>query len=201
VSVSSRTPISIPVADFDLMGGLEKLQEAANVTIIPSATVSFDFVFARNVASSGGAAPAAPKAEPVKPATVALEAEGNFDLEACKGRFEILSRTGNIYFASGSARLEETSAPLLNALGDIVARCPGMVIEVGGHTDSVGSAASNERLSDRRAASVVQYLTGRGIGGDAIVSKGYGETQPIASNATREGRLNNRRIGFKVLSN
>ena len=201
VSVSSRTPISIPVADFDLMGGLEKLQEAANVTIIPSATVSFDFVFARNVASSGGAAPAAPKAEPVKPATVALEAEGNFDLEACKGRFEILSRTGNIYFASGSARLEDASAPLLNALGDIVARCPGMVIEVGGHTDSVGSAASNERLSDRRAASVVQYLTGRGIGGDAIVSKGYGETQPIASNATREGRLNNRRIGFKVLSN
>lgn len=202
VSIASRTPISIAVDDFDLMGGLEKLQEAANVTIIPSATISFDFVFARNTPVGNGAAPApAPAATSPKPATVALETSGNFDLEACKGRFEILSRTGNIYFASGSARLEDKSAPLLNALGDIMSRCPGMVIEIGGHTDSVGSAVSNERLSERRAASVVTYLQGRGIAQDAMVARGYGETQPIASNATRKGRWDNRRIGFKVLSN
>jgi OOP family OmpA-OmpF porin len=190
VSIASDAPISIAVADFDLATGLDKLQEAANVEIIPSATVSFDWIFARN---TGTAAPA--------PASVALESTGNFDSEACKGRFEILSRTGNIYFASGSARLEDKSAPLLDSLADIVARCPGMVVEVGGHTDSVGSDALNMTLSEARAASVISYLVGTGLTRDALVSKGYGETTPIADNTTQEGRWKNRRIGFTVLEN
>ncbi len=197
VSIVPATPISIPVADFNLMGGLEKLQEAANVDIIPSATVSFDWVFARNTSTVA----VAPAAAPAKPENAALEAEGNFDREACKGRFEILSRTGNIYFASGSSRLEDKSAPLLDSLASIVLRCPNMVIEVGGHTDSVGSEASNQRLSESRAASVVTYLQGKGLKSDTMIAKGYGETQPIADNSTREGRWDNRRIEFKVLEN
>lgn len=197
VSITPSTPISIPVADFNLMGGLEKLQEAANVDIIPSATVSFDWIFARNTSSVA----VTPAAAPAKPENAALEAEGDFDREACKGRFEILSRTGNIYFASGSSRLEDKSAPLLDSLANIVLRCPNMVIEVGGHTDSVGSEASNQRLSESRAASVVTYLQGKGLKSDTMVAKGYGETQPIADNSTKEGRLDNRRIAFKVLEN
>ena len=197
VSVASATPISIPVADFNLTEGLGKLQDAANVTIIPSATVSFDWVFARNSSTVA----VAPEAAPAKPANAALEAEGDFDREACKGRFEILSRTGNIYFSSGSARLENASAPLLDSLANIVLRCPGMVIEVGGHTDSVGSGAANQRLSESRAASVVRYLQRQGLGNDTMVAKGYGEDQPIADNATRQGRWDNRRIEFKVLEN
>lgn len=197
VSVASATPISIPVADFNLTEGLGKLQDAANVTIIPSATVSFDWVFARNTSTVA----VAPAAAPVKPANAALEAEGDFDREACKGRFEILSRTGNIYFASGSARLDAKSAPLLDSLANIVLRCPGMVIEVGGHTDSVGSEATNTRLSDARARSVVAYLQGKGLGNDTTIPKGYGEAQPIADNSTPAGRSDNRRIEFKVLEN
>lgn len=200
VSVASGTPISVSVADFSLQEGLGKLQDAANVEILPSATVSFDFVFARNDATAQPAAPDATKAaEPAK--SVALEAEGDFDLAACKGRFEILSRTGSIYFASGSSRLEEKSGPLLNALSDIIARCPGLVIEVGGHTDSVGSDALNLRLSRSRAKSVTDYLLTKGLNPDTILSKGYGETTPIATNDTKEGRWKNRRIGFKVLDN
>jgi outer membrane protein OmpA-like peptidoglycan-associated protein len=199
VSVASKTPISVSVADFDLMEGLGKLQEAANVDIIPSATVSFDFVFARN-ATTAQAAPA-PSVAAATPASVALEAEGNFDREACKGRFEILSRTGNIYFASGSARLDAKSEPLLNSLADIINRCPDMVIEVGGHTDSDGSNATNLRLSEARATSVSRYLLGRDLSADTLVSKGYGEVAPLASNDTAEGRQKNRRIEFKVLSN
>lgn len=198
VSVASTTPISVSVADFGLMEGLGKLQEAANVTIIPSATVSFDFVFARN--STTAAAAPAPSAT-VKPESVALEAEGDFDSEACKGRFEILSRTGSIYFPSASARHDPKSEPLLNSLAGIIARCPDMVIEVGGHTDSLGSDATNQRLSDRRAATVKSYLMSRGIPADVLVSKGYGESSPIATNDTREGRFKNRRIEFRVLSN
>lgn len=198
VSVASTTPISVSVADFELMGGLEKLQEAANVTIIPSATISFDFVFARN-STTAQAAPV--QTAVANPASVALEAEGDFDREACKGRFEILSRTGNIYFTSGSSRLEAKSEPLLDSLATIISRCPNMVIEVGGHTDSVGSVATNERLSVARAQSVTRYLLGRDLSNDVLVSKGYGESTPIATNDTKEGRWKNRRIEFKVLSN
>jgi len=198
VSVTARTPISISVSDFDLMGGLEKLEEAASVDIIPSATVSFDFVFARNSTTAQVAPVQAPR---VAPASAALEAEGDFDSEACKGRFEILSRTGNIYFQSGFSRLEDRSEPLLNSLADIVARCPDMVIEIGGYTDSIGSAASNQRLSEARAGSVTRFLLARNIPADRLISKGYGEENPVASNDTAEGQAKNRRIEFKVLSN
>ncbi|MGB3246930.1 MAG: OmpA family protein [Sulfitobacter sp.] len=197
VSVASATPISIPVADFNLSEGLGKLQDAANVEILPSATVSFDWVFAR---ATSVVAPTAAAAS-TQPVNAALETEGNFDSEACKGRFEILSRTGNIYFASGSSRLEDKSGPLLDSLAGIVLRCPGMVIEVGGHTDNVGSDALNQRLSEARAASVVRYLLGKGLGNDTMIAKGYGETQPIADNNTKKGRWDNRRIDFKVLEN
>lgn len=198
VSVASTTPVSVSVADFNLMEGLGKLQDAANVTIIPSATVSFDFLFARN--STSAAATPQPSAT-VQPASVALEAEGDFDREACKGRFEILSRTGNIYFNSGSSRLDTKSEPLLNSLANIVSRCPNMVVEVGGHTDSVGSDATNLRLSEARAASVTRYLLQQDLDANTLVSKGYGESIPIASNDSAEGRQKNRRIEFKVISN
>lgn len=198
VSVASTTPISVSVDDFNLLEGLGKLQDAANVTIIPSATISFDFVFARN--STTAAVVPAPSAAQ-NPQSVALEVEGDFDREACKGRFEILSRTGNIYFPSGSARHDAKSEPLLNSLAGIIARCPNMVIEVGGHTDSLGSNATNQRLSDRRAEAVKNYLISRDVGPDLLVSKGYGETNPLETNDTQKGRWANRRIEFKVLSN
>ncbi|KIN60127.1 OmpA/MotB domain protein [Sulfitobacter noctilucae] len=198
VSVASTTPISVSVADFNLMEGLGKLQEAANVDIIPSATVSFDFLFARN-STTAEAAPA--QSAVTEPSSVALEVEGDFDREACKGRFEILSRTGNIYFASGSSRHDSKSEPLLNSLAGIIQRCPDMVIEVGGHTDSIGSTSSNQRLSDARADAVRRYLISRDLDPSVLVSKGYGETTPLASNDTSEGRWKNRRIEFKVLSN
>ncbi|MGC1505116.1 MAG: OmpA family protein [Sulfitobacter sp.] len=196
VSVASTTPISVSVGDFNLTEGLGKLQDAASVTIIPSATISFDFVFGRN-STTAAVAPAATE----KPKSVALEVEGDFDREACKGRFEILSRTGNIYFPSGSARHDAKSEPLLNSLADIIARCPNMVVEVGGHTDSVGSDATNQSLSDKRASSVKRYLETRGLDPNVLVSKGYGESTPIATNDTTKGRWANRRIEFKVLSN
>ena len=114
---------------------------------------------------------------------------------------EILSRTGNIYFNSGSARLDRASLPLLSNLHDIISRCPDLRIEVGGHTDSVGTSRNNLRLSDDRANAVVDYLVSKGLNRDTIIGKGYGEDSPIADNATRAGRDKNRRIEFKVLEN
>jgi len=201
IAVSSTAPISVAASDFGLDGGIRKLEEAASVAIIPSATVSFDFVFSRNPDTEDGQRLASTEtASPQQGAAgTALEPEGDFDQEACKGRFEILSRTDNIYFASGSARLGARSAPLLNSLADIISRCPGLVIEVGGHTDSDGSESANLRLSERRAASVKQYLVTKDIPEDRIRSVGYGESRPITPNTTADGKRRNRRIEFVVV--
>ena len=195
VSVATSVPISVATADFNLTGGVQKLEEAANVEILPSATVSFDFMFARNASGSS-----LKVIEIEAPATAALEAEGDFDLEACKGRFEILSRTGNIYFATGSAALDPKSTPLLNALADIVKRCPSLIIEVGGHTDSDGSKAANQRLSKARAASVSDFLVASGIDRQRVQSVGYGEDFPVFPNTTPSNKGRNRRIEFGVVN-
>lgn len=198
VAISTSTPISIAAADFNLMGGITKLQEAAGVRIIPSASVTFDFLFARN--AEGAATAAADTGQTTAPASAALEVAGNFDAEACKGRFEILSRSDGIYFPSGSAQLDSKSAPLLNNLADIINRCPGMKIEVGGHTDSDGSSAANQRLSEARAGSVTRYLSNKGISASRIPVVGYGEDRPAFTNSSAENKARNRRIEFTVLN-
>lgn len=194
VAVSTVSPINIAVADFNLLGGLEKLQEAAGVDIVPSTTVSFDFLFRANAAG----VPATPEPTPTAPASVALEAEGDFSREACEGRFEILSRTGNIYFRPASSRLDAASEPLLNTVADIVSRCPDLTIQISGHTDSIGPSNENQRLSERRAASVAAYLTAKGIPETRMIAVGLGEDHPVADNATRANRSKNRRIEFAV---
>ncbi len=198
VTVSATTPIALSLADFNLEGGREKLQEAANVEILPLGIVSFDFVFDR---SSPGTPPdMALVTQTVSPGSAALETKGNLDREACVGRFEILSRTGNIYFAPGSARLADKSKPLLDNLYDIVNRCPDLQIEIGGHTDSDGSTRANNRLSKRRAGAVGQYLQAKGIAASRMQIVGYGEERPLHPNTSRANKAKNRRIEFSVLN-
>ena len=73
-------------------------------------------------------------------------------------------------------------------------------VEIGGHTDANGAAETNQTLSQRRAESVRKYLIGRGIQGERLTAKGYGESVPVADNATVEGRLANRRVELKILN-
>jgi len=196
ISVSSSAPISISAADFSLGGGIKKLEEAANVSIIPSATVTFNLLFSRLTPDTVRVVASATDST-----TTALETQGNFSLEACKGRFEILSRTDNIYFAYGSARLDPKSRLILDSIVDIIRRCPGLVLEVSGHTDSDGSKSTNQNLSEKRAASVKSYLTSSGIKKDRIITVGYGESKPFVPNDTAENKLRNRRIEFSVVDN
>lgn len=198
VTVSTTTPIAVKLADFNLEDGRGKLQEAANVDIVPVGIISFDFVFDR---SSPGTPPdLAQLATAITPGSAALEAKGNLDREACVGRFEILSRTGNIYFGAGSARLADKSIPLLDNLFDIVNRCPDLAIEIGGHTDSDGSTAANQRLSERRAGSVAAYLARKGIAQSRMQVVGYGEERPLVANTSAQNKARNRRIEFSVLN-
>ena len=215
VVVSSTVPVVIATDDFGLSEGIQKLQEAANVVIIPSGTISFDLTLKRNGGAVTPAAPAAtapapaetataaPAVEPAPaesaPATAALEPTGDLDLEACKGRFEILSRSGNINFHSGSARLQASSAPLLDSVADIISRCPGLKIEVSGHTDTDGSPDANQYLSQQRAKAVVRYLVNKGLGEDRFTATGFGEDKPIFDNDTPEHKSRNRRIEFALV--
>jgi OOP family OmpA-OmpF porin len=109
-----------------------------------------------------------------------------------------VSQTGAIYFKTGSAELDKESEPLLNSVADIAKLCPMVKIDVAGHTDNVGGERRNQRLSEMRARSVVDYLTEKGIGAKRIQSAGYGGGCPVASNDTEDGKAKNRRIEFKV---
>ena len=126
------------------------------------------------------------------------EIEKNIQLsEATEGARIVLR---NIYFDTGSANLRDESQQELDRLYDIMEKS-GLVIEIGGHTDNVGREETNESLSQARAESVMNYVINRGIDAERIQAKGYGESEPIATNDTEEGRQENRRVEIKVLSN
>jgi outer membrane protein OmpA-like peptidoglycan-associated protein len=106
----------------------------------------------------------------------------------------------NIFFESGSSTLLPASQVELNKLYDFIVLNPDVKIEIGGHTDDVGGDAENLRLSESRAQSVVGYLVSKGANTSRLVAKGYGETKPVASNSTPEGRTQNRRTEFSIVS-
>ncbi|MBU6157609.1 MAG: OmpA family protein [Bacteroidetes bacterium] len=105
----------------------------------------------------------------------------------------------NIFFHTGSAELESSSKIELEKLIQLLQENPAMYIEIIGHTDNVGKAADNLRLSDQRAKAVVDYLLSKGIEAARLKSKGMGDTQPKADNLSSEGRAQNRRTELKVL--
>ena len=199
VVVASVGIIPVNAEEFDLTGGITKLQEAANAKIVPTGSVTFDFVFERNGSTTSVAA-ALTEPAPVEPRSTALETTGNFDAEACLGRFEILSRAGNINFRSGSARLDVAGSAILDNLFDIVSRCPDMALEIAGHTDASGSDAANQTLSEKRAAAVAGYLAAKGIPPARLTARGYGEAQPLVANDSAANMARNRRIEFKVVN-
>ena len=98
-------------------------------------------------------------------------------------------------FATGSARLSPDMAKVLGA----VVPCIKGAFEVGGHTDNIGGDAPNQVLSERRAQVVAGFLASKGVDAKLLSTKGYGETAPMADNATEAGRAANRRIEFKKM--
>lgn len=111
----------------------------------------------------------------------------------------LLRMPSGITFAYDRADVQPQFQPTLNEVASVLAQYPKTYIDVYGHTDSDGADAYNQTLSERRAASVASYLTARGVQSARIATRGYGETQPIASNATAEGKAANRRVEIKVV--
>lgn len=105
----------------------------------------------------------------------------------------------NVNYETGKALLDEDSYPVLDELVAYLNRRDDQRIEIGGHTDNVGTAANNLKLSMERAVTVMQYLISKGISPTRLEAKGYGMTVPIESNKTDEGRAQNRRTEVKIL--
>ena len=77
---------------------------------------------------------------------------------------------------------------------------PGLKVQIEGHTDSIGSKEYNQKLSDRRAQAVKEYMVNKGVSASRMTTKGMGESDPIADNHTEEGRAYNRRVEYEIIS-
>ncbi len=116
-----------------------------------------------------------------------------------QARLSTIAARDPIQFETGSNELTADSAGTIAAVAQLLLDNPTVRIEIGGHTDSDGEEAANEALSQLRAEAVLAALTAAGIEPQRMTAIGYGETLPIGSNETREGKARNRRIEFLVL--
>lgn len=107
----------------------------------------------------------------------------------------------NVFFETAKFDLKDKSRVELDKLTTFLEKNPNMKIELSGHTDNVGDKKMNQVLSENRAKAVLDYLVKKGIKVERLTIKGYGDTLPIATNETEEGRAENRRTEFKVVAN
>ena len=139
------------------------------------------------------AAPVAPPA----PAEPALKTQQGQQLEKAQSGDTVVLLEG-VNFEFDSARLRPDALPILDEAVTVLNRRKDISVDVVGHTDSTGTKKYNQALSERRAKSVYDYFVSKGIAADRLTAKGYGETKPAYSNATREGRAKNRRVELVV---
>lgn len=120
------------------------------------------------------------------------------DADACERDLAAVLENNRIEFGSSSATITPAAGPLLDRIAETARTCPG-VLQVEGHTDSSGDADANQLLSGERARAVRDALVTRGVPVERLLAVGFGETNPVASNDTDEGRALNRRIEFRVI--
>lgn len=144
-------------------------------------------------------APSAPAVAPVAitPPRCTQAPEGlPLDAQGCVDWARL--RLGGVAFRENSARLRSAALPVLDAAAQSLQRNPGLKLEIAGYTDSRNRLGRNQQLSQERAEAVMDYLVGKGIAAGRLSARGYGDLNPVDSNATESGRANNRRVEFKV---
>lgn len=116
-----------------------------------------------------------------------------------KKDIEVIEFTAkSILFNTGRSSFKAGVAKQLDAIAEIMKNNPKAMFAIGGHTDSTGSKAINQKLSEKRAKAVMDYLVKGGVDASRLTSKGYGEDNPVDDNKTRKGRANNRRVEIKL---
>lgn len=119
--------------------------------------------------------------------------------DECAAEVAAVLESRKIAFAPGSTEIDSAADGVMTALADALKKCPGIAMEISGHTDSQGSEGGNLATSQARAEAVVLALQGRQVDISGLMAKGYGETRPIADNETDIGREANRRIEFTLI--
>jgi OOP family OmpA-OmpF porin len=134
---------------------------------------------------------------PNTPAGTAVDATGCPTLFATAASFELTGVT----FETSSAVIRPIwySLAKLDSVAAALVANPAVRVEIAGHTDNVGSAESNARLSQARAESVRRYFIGKGVAADRMEARGYGESRPLTTNDTVDGRAANRRVEMRRL--
>ncbi len=122
------------------------------------------------------------------------------DLQAKKSERGMIITIGDVLFDTDQARLKPDGVATVQKLADVLTQNPNRTVLIEGFTDSTGTPAHNQELSERRAASVAAALTGMGIAGNRVATRGYGPAFPVAGNDTAANRQLNRRVEI-VLSN
>ena len=115
------------------------------------------------------------------------------------GQAILVNLPNGVTFDTDSTVIKPAFRDTLDKVAQSLVQYPNSLIDVYGHTDSTGSDAYNQTLSENRARAVADYLSSRGVTAARIRSQGFGETQPVASNATEEGRSANRRVEIKIV--
>ena len=110
-----------------------------------------------------------------------------------------LNMPGNVTFATDSSDLSPAFFDVLNSVGKVLEEFDQTVVEVAGHTDSTGSDAYNQSLSERRSAAVSTYLQAQGVLSQRLITVGMGESRPVADNSTADGRQLNRRVEITMV--
>lgn len=111
----------------------------------------------------------------------------------------ILNMPGNVTFQSNSADINASFYPVLNSVALVLKEFDKTVVDVAGHADSTGADDKNLELSQRRAGSVSSYMGAQAVNSQRLIAVGYGETRPIATNDTAEGRQQNRRVEITLV--
>ena len=111
----------------------------------------------------------------------------------------VLTMPSGITFAFDRFDIQPQFRPTLDQVAQTLTAYPQTLIDIYGHTDSVGSDAYNQTLSENRARSVADYLSARGVQQERMATQGFGETQPVADNDTEAGRAQNRRVEIRIV--
>ncbi|HEY4717293.1 MAG TPA: OmpA family protein [bacterium] len=175
--------VKLPPGDYTVIGVVQGFKsQSKQITIKHGFKTRVDFVL-----EPESAPPPPPPPMPEKKTRVYIE----------KKKVVI---TETIHYETGKAVILSISYQILNEVAEVFKQNPELRIRVEGHTDSVGADDYNLRLSQARAESVVKYLIGQGIDPNRLEARGYGESMPLADNATPEGRAKNRRVEFTIIS-
>lgn len=215
VSVASTTPISIATALFGLTDGVARLEEAAEVSIIPSATISFDFVFKRHDgealtdfpafepgAQVAAAAPAPESAAgSTEQAQTAVAAAEEFLTPAeCNIQFSVLKHLGRLELTGNSAELGRSTLHLIDGAADTIRYCPGDAIEIGVHTTTGADEDENLALSNSVAVVIRDRLIALGANADRLLPVGYGDSAPRVPGRTASANRFNQRVEFAPIT-